>query len=143
MRVPEGFTVDYFGRIEGQPTSLTFGPDGLLYISTMDGTIYTMDDQGVTEVYLTGLLTPTGLAFQPGTERLFVSNRVLDQNVDGESQVSVVENGRITTLIGGLPCCYTAFHAANGIAFGPDGYGYVSVGATGRPRRDPGRTEQR
>lgn len=129
MRVPEGFMVEYFGRIEGQPTSLAFGPDDLLYIATMDGTIYTMDDEGQSDVYLTGLMTPTGLAFEPGTDRLFVSNRVLEFNVGGESQVSVVENGQISTLISGLPCCYTSFHAANGIAFGPDGYGYVSVGA--------------
>ncbi len=129
MRVPDGYTVDYYGRIEGQPTSLTFGSDGLMYVSTMDGTIYTMDEQGQTEVFWSGLLVPTGMAFQPGTDKLFVSNRVLDQNVDGESQVSVIEDGQITTLIGGLPCCYTSFHAANGIAFGPDGYGYVSVGA--------------
>lgn len=129
MRVPDGFTASYYARIEGQPTSITFGPDDLLYVATMDGSIYTVDDAGNIETFWTGLMVPTGMAFQPGTERLFISNRVLEQNVDGESQVSVLENGELSTVIGGLPCCYTSFHAANGIAFGPDGYGYVSVGA--------------
>ncbi len=129
IRLPEGFTASYYARIDGQPNSITFGPDGLLYVATMDGSIYTIDESGTINTVLTGLMVPTGLAFQPGTERLFISNRVLEQNVDGESQVSVLEDGELTTLIGGLPCCYTSFHAANGIAFGPDGYGYVAVGA--------------
>ncbi len=129
MRLPEGFTASYYARVDGQPNSITFGPDGLLYVATMDGSIYTVDEAGNITTALTGLMVPTGLAFQPGTERLFISNRVLEQNVDGESQVSVLEDGELTTLIGGLPCCYTSFHAANGIAFGPDGYGYVAVGA--------------
>lgn len=128
IRVPEGFVASYFGRIDGQPTAITFGPEGDLYIAAMDGTIYRMDASGEAAVYVDGFRVPTGLAFQPGTEKLFVSNRVLDQNVDGESQVSVVENGRVRSLITGLPCCYTSYHAANGIAFGPDGYGYVAVG---------------
>jgi glucose/arabinose dehydrogenase len=129
VQVPEGFEAAYYGRIEGQPTSITFGPDGLLYISTMDGKIYTMDKAGESEVYVDGLIVPAGLAFQPGTDRLFVSDRVLELNVGGEARVSVVEDGRLTQLIGELPCCYTYYHSANGIAFGPDGYGYVAVGA--------------
>ncbi|MEJ2747311.1 MAG: PQQ-dependent sugar dehydrogenase [Anaerolineae bacterium] len=51
---------------------------------------------------------------------------MVNENVGGEAQVSIV-NGR--QIIGGLPCCYTYFHSANGIAFGPDGMGYVGVGA--------------
>lgn len=128
IRVPEGFVANYFGRIDGQPTAITFGPEGDLYIAALDGAIYRMDENGEAAVYVDGFRVPTGLAFQPGTEKLFVSNRVLDQNVDGESQVSVVEDGEVRPLITGLPCCYTSYHAANGIAFGPDGYGYVSVG---------------
>ncbi|MEZ4518260.1 MAG: hypothetical protein R3C44_16040 [Chloroflexota bacterium] len=65
INVPEGFSVDYFGRLEGQPTSITFGPDGLLYIAAMDGSIYTMDEQGEVDVFLTGLITPTGWPSSP------------------------------------------------------------------------------
>lgn len=129
IRVPAGFTVDYVGRLDTQPTSIAFGPDGLLYIAAMDGTIYTMDQAGQVAALLYGLTTPTGLAFQPGTDRLFIASRVVEQNVGGESQVSVYENGQLRQLVGGLPCCYTYYHAANGIDFGPDGYAYVGVGA--------------
>lgn len=128
IQVPEGFEAMVFGRVEGQPNVLTFGPEGLLYVATMAGEIFRLDQSGAPELYVDGLNAPAGLAFQPGTERLYVSSRVVDQNVDGEAMVAVVEDGTVTPLITGLPCCYTAMHSANGIAFGSDGYGYVAVG---------------
>jgi len=118
--------VKYYGRVEGQPTSIAFSPvDGQLYIAIQAGTIYKMDSVGGISTYAGGYTVPTGIAFRPGTNQLYVSSRVRDENVGGESQVSIVNRGQ---LIGGLPCCYTYFHAANGIAFGPDGFGYVGVG---------------
>ena len=125
INVPAGFDVTYVGRVNGNPTSITFGPDTLLYIAVQQGAIYTMNANGNTGTYATGFISPTGIAFRPGTGKMYVASRVLDENVGGEAQVSIVGQGQ---LIGGLPCCYTYFHAANGIAFGPDGYGYVGVG---------------
>lgn len=126
INVPAGFTVTYVGRVEGHPTSMDFGPDGLLYISNQEGSIFTMDSSGNVSTFASGYTTPTGLAFRPGTSQLYVSDRVTNESVGGESQISIVGQGQ---LIGGLPCCYTFLHAANGIAFGPDGMGYVGVGA--------------
>ncbi len=136
IRVPEGFEASYFAYLPNpehpdraqQLTSLTFGPDGLLYVATTLGNIYTIDQDSEVTLFADGLTVPTGLAFQPGTNKLYVSNRVLDRNVDGEGQISVIENGVISTLFDGLPCCYVGMHGPNGIAFGPDGYGYVGVG---------------
>lgn len=125
INVPAGFTASYYGRIEGNPTSITFGPDGRLYVAIQQGSIFRMDESGNPTFYVGGFNSPTGIAFQPGTNRLFVASRVRDENVGGESQIFVVNEGQ---LIGGLPCCYTGMHAANGIAFGPDGWGYVGVG---------------
>lgn len=132
INVPAGFEVTYVGRIVDKPTTITFGPDGLLYIgaysgdiSGYTGNIYTMNENGNINLYATGYAIPAGLAFRPGTDDLYVSSRVVNQNVGGESRVSIA-NGR--DIITGLPCCYTFFHSANGIAFGPDGMGYVGVG---------------
>jgi glucose/arabinose dehydrogenase len=125
IQVPAGFSDSYFARVTGQPTSITFGPDGRLYVAVQEGSIYAIDQAGGISTYASGFNTPTGIAFQPGTSRLFVSSRVLNENVGGEAQVSVANGAQI---VGGLPCCYTFLHAANGIAFGPDGMGYVSVG---------------
>jgi hypothetical protein len=130
IQVRDGFTVEYVARLEeGQPTVLEFGPDGLLYIATMGGTIYRMDANGNISPFFNGLTIPTGMAFQPGTTRLYVSDRITNTFIDGESRVSYIEDGELITIIDGLPCCYVGYHAANGIAFGPDGYGYVGVGA--------------
>jgi glucose/arabinose dehydrogenase len=128
IQLPEGFEATYYARVEGQPNVLTFGPDSLLYVGTMAGEIFTVDENGASELYVDGFIAPAGLAFQPGTDRLYVASRVVDQNVDGEARVAVVEDGVVTDLITGLPCCYVAMHSANGIAFGPDGYAYMAVG---------------
>ncbi|RMG89603.1 MAG: hypothetical protein D6706_21090 [Chloroflexi bacterium] len=129
IRVPAGFQATYFARVNGRPTSITFGPDALLYVAVQEGTIYTINSSGHIAAYVSGFNTPTGIAFQPGTNRLYVASRVRDQNTGGEAQVSVVQGGSISQIIGGIPCCYAFLHAANGIAFGPDGFGYVAVGA--------------
>ena len=128
ISLPEGFTAKVYGRVEGQPNVLTFGPDGLLYVATMTGQVYTLDETGQATLYVEGFNAPAGLAFQPGTERLYITSRVVDLNVGGEAEVAVIEDGEITPLITGLPCCYVAMHSANGIAFGADGFGYVAVG---------------
>lgn len=130
IRVPEGFEVTYFAHIQGGPTSITFGPDGLLYVAVQaTGTIYTVDATGNVSPYVGGFLVPTGLAFQPGTNKLYVSSRLRGDSLGGEAQISVVQAGSVSQLIDGLPCCYAGLHSANGIAFGPDGFGYVGVGA--------------
>lgn len=124
--VPAGYDVSYYGRIEGNPTSITFGPDGLLYIAQQQGNIFKMNSSGNVSTHATGFSMPTGIAFRPGTSDLYVSDRPNTAGVGGEAQVSIVGRGQ---LFGNLPCCYTAFHSAQGITFGPDGFGYVGVGA--------------
>jgi len=131
LRVPDGFSGSYFTRVDDTPTSLTFGPDNLLYVAGYSGIIYTIDENGEVDEYVSGLTVPTGIAFEPGTQKLFVSSRITNTNFDGEGQVSVIEKGNIRELFDGLPCCYVGMHGPNGIAFGPDGYGYLGVGGRG------------
>ena len=127
IQVPPGFSARYFAHVPGQPNSLTFGPDGLLYVATMLGAIYTVDPAGQVTTFYTGLNVPVGTAFQPGTTRLYVSDRA--GPTEGEVSVidTVTQSRRV--ILRGVPCCYAGMHAANGLAFGPDGYLYVAVGA--------------
>jgi len=128
VKVPPGFEARIYASIDDNPTSLAFSADGFLFVAGHSGVIYEVGRDGQAMPYVDGLTVPTGIAFQPGTDRLFISSRITDTNTDGEGKVSVVEDGIISTLFDGLPCCYIGMHGPNGIAFGPDGYGYVGVG---------------
>jgi glucose/arabinose dehydrogenase len=129
IRVPDGFEVSYFTRIDDQPTSITIGPDGFLYIASLSGSIFQIDETGDVKLHVDGFLVPTGIAFEPATERLYVSSRIDPQFVGGEGKLSYIDEGNIIDIITGIPCCYLGMHGPNGIAFGPDGFGYVGVGA--------------
>jgi glucose/arabinose dehydrogenase len=128
LQMPPGFEASYFARVDDFPTSLTFGPDGLLYVAGRSGTVYTVDDRSMVKEYATGLLVPTGIAFNPINGKLYASSRVTDTNVGGEGQVSVFEEGKFRPIIDGLPCCYIGMHGPNGIAFDVEGFGFVGVG---------------
>jgi sugar lactone lactonase YvrE len=95
-------------------TSLAFGPDGRLYVSSrFDGNVYRVFDDGRYEVMASDLGLACGLAFAPdGT--LFVGDRSGTLfHIDGK--------GRTETLAS-LPASIAAFH----LAIGPDGWLYVT-----------------
>jgi len=135
IQVPPGFKVKYYAHFDvneqGAPTSLTFGPDGLLYVALQNlagenGAIYKVEKDGSVKPHAGGFNMPTGIAFHPITGELYVSHVTVAENMDGESAVSIVNKGRI---IEGLPCCYAFMHFAHGIIFDEEGNGYVGVGA--------------
>ncbi|MFW6098080.1 MAG: PQQ-dependent sugar dehydrogenase [Chloroflexota bacterium] len=126
INLPPGFEARYVAQLEPHPTSMTFGPDGLLYLARQEGEILTVDEEGNTELYAGGFYHLVSLAFQPGTDRLFAASRAESND---EALIWIVEDGEPRVLYDGLPCCYGGWHQANGIAFGPDGYGYVPLGA--------------
>jgi sugar lactone lactonase YvrE len=95
-------------------TSMVFGPDDRLYVSSrFDGTVYRVLEDGRTEVVASDLGLACGLAFAPdGT--LFVGDRSgTIFHIDGK--------GRTETLAS-LPASVAAFH----LAMGPDEWVYVT-----------------
>jgi len=95
-------------------TSMVFGPDGLLYLSSrFDGTVYRVFADGRYEVMASHLGLACGLAFAPdGT--LFVGDR-------SGTIFHIDDKGR-TQMFATLPASVAAFH----LAMGPDAWLYVS-----------------
>jgi sugar lactone lactonase YvrE len=97
------------------PTSMTIGPDGLLYVSSrFEGRIYRVFDDGQYEVVASDLGVACGLAFgADGT--LYVGDR-------GGTIFKIDRGGRAETFAS-IPSSVAAFH----LAMGPDGVLYVSA----------------
>lgn len=133
IRVPAGYTVEHVGRFPGQPMQITYGSDGRLYATLLEngsrnGAVYVMDENGQSERYSPTLFSPVGLAFQPGTDVLYVSGRMTPEN--GGGLWRVLPDGSLEVVLDNLPCCFDIIgNQPNGMVFGPDGYLYMGIGA--------------
>lgn len=96
------------------PTSLAFGPDGALYVSSrFDGSVHRIDADGTAATIATDLGVACGIAFSSdGT--LFVGDR--------SGSILRVRDGH-TSVFASIPASVAAFH----LAFGPDGFLYVTA----------------
>jgi len=134
IQVPAGYTLEHVGAFPGQPMQISYGPDGRLYATVLEngtrtGAVYAMNDNGTTERYSGTLISPIGLAFQPGTDVLYVSGRVTPEQGGGLWRIPP-GGGMPEAVITDLPCCFMVVdNQPNGLTFGPDGYLYLGVGS--------------
>lgn len=100
------------------PTSLAFGPDGALYVSSrFDGSVHRVEKDGSVTTVATDLGVACGIAFaEDGT--LYVGDR--------SGSILRVREGR-ATVFASIPPSVAAFH----LAFGPDGWLYVTAPTLG------------
>jgi hypothetical protein len=134
IRVPEGYTLEHAGRFPGQPMQITYGRDGRLYATVLEngsrsGAVYALDADGAAQRIGPTLISPVGLAFQPGTDVLYVSARITLEQGGGLWRIN--PDGSAHLVIDDLPCCFSTIdNQPNGLTFGPDGYLYLGVGST-------------
>jgi sugar lactone lactonase YvrE len=115
------FRIDPHGARENfvtgivNPTSMAFGPDGDLYVSSrFEGVVYQVKPDGRFTAFASDLGVACGLAFGPdGT--LFVGDR--------SGTVFSVDRGGSKHPLAELPSSVAAFH----LALGPDGNLYVTA----------------
>jgi glucose/arabinose dehydrogenase len=133
IRVPQGFELSFVGRFDGQVQQITYGMDGRLYATVWEdggvtGAVYVMEVDGSTSRYSATLVSPIGLAFQPGTDVLYVSARTSLEA--GGALYRVLSNGTTEIVISDLPCCFQSVgNQPNGLVFGADGLLYMGIGA--------------
>ncbi len=97
------------------PTSITLGPDGAMYISSrFEHAVYRLTPDDRAEMYASELGVPTGLAFGPDGS-LFVGDR--------SGSILRVSPRREVETFATLPASVAAFH----LAFGPRGDLFVSA----------------
>ena len=97
------------------PTSMTMGPDGQLYVSSrFEGRVYRVFDDGRYEVMASDLGIACGLAFGPDGA-LFVGDR--------SGTVFRIDRRGRTETFASVPSSIAAFH----LAMAPDGHLYVSA----------------
>ena len=118
---PDGSREPFVSGIPN-PTSMAFGPDGQLYVSSrFDGSVHRIARDGSATTFATDLGVACGIAFGPDGA-LYVGDR--------SGSVLRVTSGGVS-LFATLPPSVAAFH----LAFGPDDALYVTAPTLGS--RDP------
>ena len=99
-------------------TGLAFDREGFLYVSSrLDGVVYRVTPDGDREVYAEGMGVATGLAFDGGGN-LYVGDR--------SGTIFKINPERQIFVFATLEASMAAYH----LAFGPDGYLYVTSPTT-------------
>jgi sugar lactone lactonase YvrE len=95
-------------------TGMAFDKQGILYVSSRhEGTVYEITPAGAMSVYVEGMGVATGLAFDE-EENLYVGDR--------SGTIFKISRSRQIYVFATLEASIAAYH----LAFGPDGYLYVT-----------------
>ncbi len=142
ITITDNIPISFFeNKVVKAPTAMELGPDGELYVASLNGFIWILKDtnkdtvaDSVTE-FASGLTKPEGLAWS--TDGLYVNvggALILMTDTDGDGKAD-----KTKTIVDGFPSESYAFHQNNGLTFGPGGLLYMGSGSTTdhRPETNP------
>jgi glucose/arabinose dehydrogenase len=120
-----GFRAEIYTRgTMDNPTTMTFGPDGNLYVADIAGDLWVVgQDKSITKIG-GGFQLLLGLLWH--NDELFVSSA-------GKIEAFKVRDGVLTDrreVVGNLPSMIYMPHSNNSLTLGPDGRIYFGVGST-------------
>ena len=131
IRLPEGFSISIYSDEVPNARAMALGDQGTLFVgSRMAGKVYavvdTDGDYQADDVHLLaeGLLMPTGLTFRDGS--LYIAEIHSIHRLD-DIENRLADPPQPVLIKGDLP--KVRHHGWKFIAFGPDGWLYVPVGA--------------
>src|SRR5262245_38710266 len=64
LRVPSGFQISIYAQGLGRARMMAFDPNGILFVSDLNGRILAIPASGRVETFASGLNLPHGLAFR-------------------------------------------------------------------------------
>lgn len=124
IRLPPGFFIEIYADDVPNARQMALSPNGTLYVgSRSEGKVYAVKDKKVHTI-ASGLTMPSGLAFRDGSLYVAAVSRVLRYDgIDGRLQ----NPPKPVVVSDDFP--KETHHGWKFIAFGPDGWLYVPVGA--------------
>ena len=125
IRLPPGFAIEVWADNVPNARQMALSPNGILYVgSRSEGKVYAVTKDRKVHTIASGLAMPSGLAFRDGSLYVAATSKVLRYDgIDGKLQSPpkpVVVSDDFPT---------ERHHGWKFIAFGPDGWLYVPVGA--------------
>lgn len=141
LTLAQGFAWSLYAQSKewDNPTVMTFGPDGKLYVGDINGSIWVVSDarDGKSAATITrladGFQLLLGLAWHDG--ELFVASQGKIEALRDANRDGTFDQRR--TVVEGLPAMILRPHSNNSITFGPDGRLYFGVGATTAAEHEP------
>jgi len=125
IRLPPGFAIEVYADGVGNARQMALSPKGILYVGSRgEGKVYAVTKDRKVHVIASGLTLPSGLAWRDGALYVAAVSRVLRYDgIDGRIQ----DPPKPVVIADDFPT--ERHHGWKFIAFGPDGWLYVPVGA--------------
>jgi len=130
LKLPQGFRIEVFSDAVPNARSLARGADGTIFVGTRHESVYAVRDENqdgradAVHTIARGLNEPNGVAFRDGSLYVAEINRVTRfDNIEKQLQ----NPPKPAVVIDSYPT--DEHHGWKFIAFGPDGWLYVPVGA--------------